>query len=659
MNSKIYFLLIVSLLFTSTAIGQKNDPVIATIGGVPVLQSEFEYAYNKDALINIENRQTKEQFLDAYLNSKLNTIEARSKGIDKTTAFRKEYTNSIDLMMDAYTKDSIFNNDWIKKVYRRAGENIEVLNIFIPFSKSGYIYPSDTLSTYETATDLRKIIKNDGTNFEESIQQYLSANPSNTNSIILGQKSWITSMMTDENYENQVYQLGINNVSEPIRTRYGYYIVKVLNRRPDQGIVRVSDIYLKYPQNATNNQKDSVNELASVVYGKLINGADFDELYQQYTSDFDIEAKGDLGFFGIRRPINTSFQEAIDKVPVGGYTKPFLFADGLHIVKVTDIRYITSFGEMKKDIVNRLNNADFRNRFYVHENEAAKEKIPYSIESYAYNELLEIANQNNFCENDFENINLSTASKILVVIGDKKYTIGDFLAFFKNNRKDICSIYTLSSDILYYGVNSYLFNLLKEENKERLLENDPQLINIAKEYYDGILYFNIMSDELWDKARTDEQGLNRFYENHKAKYKWNSPRYDGYLIFAKNENIKKEAEAILKRDGGNRNLASLLKEKLNTKEDVNIIVEKGFWSKGENQYIDALLYGVPTSKTFIGYPVYFFEGQKIEQPRNMDDVRGLVVTDYQSDLDKEWIANLRKKYDIVINKNALDRISTK
>ena len=660
MKCKISFLVFVSFLVAVPVWSQKENILVATIGDTPISLSEFEYAYNKEATrSNTENRQTPEQFLESYINFKINTVEAKNKGVDKTSAFKKEYKQSVDQMIDTYTKDSIFNNDWLKTEYRRLGENIQVQNIFIPFSKTGYIYSADTISAYNEAFNLRKMIKNDGTNFEQAVQQYVSANPSGTNSIMLGQKYWITSMMTDDNFENKVYQLAVNNVSEPIRISNGYYIAKVLNRQPDKGTIRVSDIYLKYPQDATQNQKDSVNNLASSIYTKLLSGADFNELCKQYTYNFDPKIKGDLGFFSVRRPMNPTFQSAIENLSVGDYAKPFLFADGLHLVKVTDIQNIGSFDEMKEDIIDRLSAKDLVNRFYVHENEAAKKRIPYTIDESAYRDLLDIANRNNVCEMNSLNVNSLSAAKTLIVVGDKKYTIADFLAFFKNNKKDICSIYQLSSDVLYYGVNSYLFGLLTKENQELLLKNDPQLINVANEYYDGILYFNIMSEELWDKAQKDDKGLNSFYEVNKNQYKWSTPRYEGYLIFAKNKNIKKEAESIIKKNSENNNLASVLKENLNTKDNINVIVEKGFWSKGENPYIDALLYGVSTTKTFVGYPVFFFEGKKIEQPRSVNDVRGLVIDDYQAVLYKERIAKLKEKYEIVINKDVLDSISTK
>jgi peptidyl-prolyl cis-trans isomerase SurA len=342
---------------------------------------------------------------------------------------------------------------------------------------------------------------------------------------------------------------------------------------------------------------------------------------------------------------------------VGDYSPPFVVGNKVNILKITDRRLIPAFENFQHDIIDRLKYFDYINNFKVMENKAIGKEIPYKINFDTYNQLLEISSLTSICDSLFIKQIKHLGKNEIVSIDNKKYNVEDFLIYFSNNKKIICSIYKLTTDALYYGLNSFIYDRLLALKDEQLIDNKPQLKSIADEFYNGLLYFDIMSDEVWDKAQNDNVNLEQYYFDNQDKYKWTEPRYEGYLIFTKNKDLMQKAKQII--ENNKENISVVLKDSLNKNKEINIIVDKGFWSKGENEYIDELLYNIPTSRAMIGYPYYFFEGIKIEQPRSVNDVRGSVIADYQAILENEWIKSLRQKSSITINENVLKSISNK
>lgn len=651
MSLKRYFIIAISSLFSTFSWANSEDQIIASIAGTPIYESEFLFAYNKSNTTNKEQLSLN-QFLDNYINFKLKTIEAQKEGLDKKADFKNEYNSYLTALQRPYLEDSIACTAWIRSIYDRSLVNLEVLDIFIPFEDKDFYTPTDTLDAYKKAQKIYLEIKNKPNDFESIEKKYSS------DFAVIGTARWITSLMTELPYENAVYQLNVDEVSKPIRGRKGYYIVKLIDKQADKGSIRMSDLFIPYPQNATETQRDSIKQLAQKIADELKNGADFKAIYMQYGELDRVGDLGENGYFNVRRPMNNVFASAIENVPTGSYSDPIDVGLGFDIVKVTErIQTMPTFEKMKNDIIDRVKDSDYIDYFKLYENNALKIEYPYTINNITYNKILDIDSKNR----DQSNIALliePLKNESIVNIGNKEFYIKDFIDFI-NQDKGIDNYFNLTSDRIVYSLNNYIYQLLLNEKKENLYTKYPDLEHIAAEYYDGLLYFNIMSDKVWNKAQNDTEQLEQYYTQNKDKYKWNNPKYEGYLIFVKDENTKKKTQEIIKKNKKSPNLATILKDELNTNNEKNIIIEYGFWGKGENQYIDETVFDIPSTKTFIGYPIFFFEGKAIKQPRNINDVRGLVIADYQDLLDKEWLSELKLKYPITINEDVLKNITTK
>ena len=202
--------------------------------------------------------------------------------------------------------------------------------------------------------------------------------------------------------------------------------------------------------------------------------------------------------------------------------------------------------------------------------------------------------------------------------------------------------------------------------KEQLLDKcadslsavDPEMRYLIQEYHDGLLLYDISNQLIWDKAAKDEQALANYFKKHKKKYTWDEPRYKGMAYHVKDAaDVKAVAKCVkkLKFDDWNEALRSTF----NNDSILRIRVEKGIFKKGDNALVDSIVFKKDTTVNHLkDYPIDAVHGKILKKgPEDYTDVRGLVVADYQEQLEKEWVADLRRKYTWTVNKDVLQTVN--
>ncbi len=216
-------------------------------------------------------------------------------------------------------------------------------------------------------------------------------------------------------------------------------------------------------------------------------------------------------------------------------------------------------------------------------------------------------------------------------------------------------------------INEKLDTLAKQENttpakvleakKEDMMAKDPDLKYLIQEYHDGLLLFEISNRTVWDKAQKDEAGLEQYFKNNKKKYKWDEPRFKGMAYHTRNQADIKAVKDAVKRLSFD-DWAETLRNKFNADSVLRIRVEKGIFKKGDNALVDKEIFKVDTVPVALkDFPYMAVFGKKLKNPKEMSDVRALVVTDYQEYLEQGWVDQLRKRYPVVVNEDVLKTVN--
>ena len=156
-------------------------------------------------------------------------------------------------------------------------------------------------------------------------------------------------------FENAAFNTPEGAISEPVRTSFGYHLIKVNDVRENQGEIKVSHIMKMFPQAEENFNKAILKAEIDSIYAELLNGADFAELAKQHSNDKRSAAEGgEMPWFSAGRMISEFSEPAFALKNTGDITKPIETAFGYHIIKKTGHRPVPPFEELRNEIEERI-----------------------------------------------------------------------------------------------------------------------------------------------------------------------------------------------------------------------------------------------------------------------------------------------------------------
>lgn len=635
----------IAILIFGTQCLQAGEPVLMKINGKPVYKSEFEYIYNKNNSNNSLDKKTLNEYVDLFVNFKLKVEEAKSQGLDTTKSFINELSGYRSQLTKPYLTDAKVDEAVLQEAYNRMKEDVEVSHILIRVQQNAS--PADTLAAWKNINAIAKRLeKEDFGKVAKDVSEDESAKQNN------GYIGWISAFRTVYPFETMAYNTKPGTISKPVRTAFGYHIVKVHNRRNSLGEILVAHIMRFTEQNNEEKNKQAKQKIDSI-YQRILAGDDFGKLASEFSDDKGSASKnGELPWFGSGRMIPEFENAAFALKNNGDISAPVLSPFGWHIIKSIDRRSIASYDSMKEDLqskVKRDERANLGQKSFV-----AKLKTEYNltVNNESVKEYYGLVDKKALTDSVFQ-LEIAKLAKPIMTIASKVYTQADFSQFLKAN--------TYTDKTAGQEIIDEKFNAFAE--KELLAYEDSQLENkyedfhfLMQEYHDGILLFEVSNNEVWEKASKDTEGLAKYFAAHKADYKWEKPHYKGRVIMCKDQKTMKLAKAIVKKSH-NDSIDKYLRTRLN--DSIQYVkVEKNIYVQGDNKQVDKLVF---KSKAAVepdkDYPYVFVAGKLLKtQPEEYTDVRGLVTADYQEFLEKEWIAKLRAKYPVEIDKKVLETV---
>lgn len=644
MKSQILSLALLVLFGSANALA--SDPVLMKINGKPVYKSEFEYIYNKNNSNNSLDKKTLDEYVDLFVNFKLKVEEAKAQGLDTTQSFISELAGYRSQLTRPYLTDSKVDEQILREAYDRMKEDVEVSHILVRIQQGAT--PADTLTAWKKINStLKRLDKEDFAKVAKEISEDQSAEENG------GYIGWVTAFRTVYPFETVAFNTPVGKISAPVRTAFGYHIIKVHNRRKSQGEILVSHI-MRFTAEGDEAKNKAAKQKTDSLYQRVLAGDDFGKLASEFSEDRGSATRnGELPWFGSGRMIPEFENAAFALKNTGDVSTPIQSAFGWHIIKLLDRKGLASFETVKADIernVKRDERANMGQKAFV---DRLRKEYGYAVNTAYVNEFSKLLENKTLADSVFQ-LEAAKLNKPLFTFAGKEFTQADFAAYLKKNA---FSEKAIASEIIEQKLDAFT-------EKEILAYEDSQLENkyedfrfLINEYHDGILLFEVSNNEVWEKASKDTEGLARYFGQHKADYRWEKPHFKGRVISCKDKATLKAAKAIVKRSH-NDSIDKYLRTRLN--DSIQYVkVEKGLFAQGENKAIDK--YGFKVKKAKFEptkeYPYVFVVGKNLKNnPEDYTDVRGLVTADYQEYLEKEWITALRAKFTVEIDQNVLKTV---
>jgi len=650
-------------MFCGMLFAQNNDDVLLTVAGEKITKSEFLNVYKKNNIKgDVMDRKSLEEYLDLYINFKLKVKEAEEQKLDTFSSFKNELAGYRKQLAQPYLTDKQVEENLLKEAYDRMQYDVRASHILIRVNKDAS--PEDTLAVFQKIMKIRdRIIK--GEPFDV-VAKETSEDPSardrkdpNSDMEIKGNGGdlgYFTVLDMIYPFENGAFNTKVGEVSMPIRTDYGYHLIKVVNKKPAMGDVVVAHIFVSVPRDAKSEDLPKYKSKIDSAYTKLKNGSKFEDVAKEYSDDKGSAAKGGiLPSFGVNRMV-PEFIEAISKLKnPGDYSAPVQTIYGWHLIKLVEKTPFKPFDETKAELKARLLKDSRSNK--SRESVINRIKNEYGFKEFpgVLKDFYAVVDSTIF-EGKWDVSKAASLTKLMFTIGDKSYMEQDFAKYIggKSIRRNKSSIPAFINE--KYAAFTDESCLQYEDSK--LEQKYPEFKALMKEYRDGIMLFELTDKKVWSKAIQDTTGLKEFYEKNKTKYMWDE-RLDATIFTCKNEAVAKNTRKLLKDyDKGKLTDSDILK-KINTDSIPVLKIEHKLYSKKDNPMIDEIKWekGVTDNMSKDGKTVFIVVNKLVTpQPKLLKEAKGIITADYQNYLEEEWIKELRTKYPYEVNKAVFETI---
>ncbi len=617
-----------------------KSPTVFTVNGVATRGDEFLYLYKK----NHQNKQTDfstekiEEYLDLFISFKLKVTEAKKRGMDTTKAFIKEYTSYKEELRKPYLPDSKLTDSLVKLTYNHLTEEIKASHILINVKPDAS--PQDTLAAYNKIIGIRNRIVA-GENFGIMAESSSEDASAKTNQGNLG---YFTAMQMVYPFEVMAYNTKVAEISQPVRSRFGYHIIQVTDRKPASGEVEVSHIMIRTGDGIDN---EKAKNTIFTVYEQFQGGIAWDELCKQYSEDPSTKnTEGKLKPFGVRGMASVPEFErvAFSLTKQGEVSDPFQTQYGWHIMRLEKKTPLPSFEEMSVSLKSRVNRDErtqlskqtlqtkLRNTYQLKETSAIKEKV--------------FALGDTTLQKGKWKMPVYPEKEIFFTLKGKGFSTKRYLEYVQRNQKPSNQQPTKYMEQLY---NNFVDASIMEMEEEKIMKENPEYGFLLNEYYEGILLFEIMEKEVWNKASDDSVGQANYFNTHKGNYQAGE-RVKASIYSSKEKGFEGTLKTLLEAGDEKKIQEYISANKIKTesgyyKQDEKPFLQKVSWAKG--------IYPVENNGMYyLAWLIDILPAGAM----SFEEARSGIISDYQTFLEQNWIAQLKKKYEVKVNEKGKQQI---
>ncbi len=637
--------LLLSLLYT-TATAQ----TLFTYGSYPVDTASFIRAFKKNYQQQDHTQRSKalEEYLSLYIASKQKVREALDRKYDTLPQVKAELTSLREQIADNYMNDPTATDRLIKEAFERSKKDIHVAHIFIaiPFDDGK---PDTITSRKKINTVLNRLAK--GENFL-TVAQQLSDDPAAKSN--KGDIGFVTVFTLPYALENVVYSTPPGNYSKPYTSATGYHIFKNIAERKAVGKMKAQQILLAFHPGIDNIGKKKIKLLADSLYKQLQRGEEIGALAGMYSNDqYSANANGNIPDIGVGQ-YDAVFEKAVWALKNDGtITAPFATSHGYHIVKrlkhfpiITDATDKDNLELLRQKAMNDSRWSTAKDFIYT----AVQEKAGYKKQAYEAAEFAALADSlldYKPAEGKVKNL---TIESVLFSIGNTAYRVQDWLKHshlhrYKPDYSGVKTHQELMDEFVKASMYEYYRSHLEDFNQEFAQQ--------MEEFKEGNLFFEIMQQEVWNRSQTDSTALYALYEKNKAKYIWQQS-VDAVVFFCNDTASAGTLFRQINNDPTNwKQYSSALA--------MQVVADS---SRLEWSQLPGLQRSIPKKGRVMPLVVnsidqtasfaYIIQVYPQAAQRSFHDARGLLMTDYQELLEKEWSKELDKKYPVVVNKKMLE-----
>lgn len=625
-----------------------QEPLL-TIGDVKIDKDEFLTIYKKNNFKDSTmTKESLDEYLELYINFRLKVLAAEEAGLHETDKFKEEFEKYKNQLSQKYLIDKEVTEKLILEGYERLKEEVRASHILVNVSPNAL--PEDTLAAYNRIMEYKKQIEKGTSSFEELARKHSDDPSAQKNG---GDLNYFSALRMVYPFETAAYNTPVGQISNPVRSRFGYHIIKVTDRRPARGEIKVAHIMVRLPKDKSNNEQMlKAEKKIFEIKAKLDKGEKFGALAKTYSEDPASARKGGtLSSFRTGTYPNDFEDVAFAIEEDGAYSEPFKTEFGWHIIQRLEYKEMGTFEEMKPFIQSKISRDSRAKVSELVVLNRIKKEYSFKEKSKNLKPVVEIVDSTLY-EGTWDARKGAKLNKTLFILDGKKYTQQDFIAIIDsyNGRRRKAPI----NEVVVGFYNKWVEDLLMKTEEEHLPEKYPEYKSLLEEYRNGILLFDMMDQMVWSKSINDTTGLEAFYEANKNDFMWND-RLQVNIYNCANDSIANAVQLMMSKGKTEKDAMNAL----NRESELNLSVERGTFEKEDKEVLSHIEWKEGWSKmVHLNGNTYIVLVKKVvpAQPKQLNEARGVIIAAYQNQLDEAWIEALRAKYSYDVNQSIYETI---
>lgn len=623
-----------------------NKEILFTIDENPIYVSEFLRVYNKNLdLVQDQSQKDLDAYLALFTNYKLKLKEAKALNIQGKPTYINELNSYKKQLAKSFIADPNVTDALVEEAYQRVTNEIKATHILVKFSNSAN--PNDTLVAHQEIVKLRARALNEG--FEKVRKEV-----HNGQTIFGEDLGYFSGFRMVYAFENAAFNTEIGSVSQPFRTQFGYHIVNVLDKRPSRGERTVAHIMVFEKEGDSLAEKPE--HRIQDIYKKIKQGEEFEALAKQFSDDANSASNGGKMAPFTGGQINSPEFEgaAFGLQEIGDVSEPIKSTYGWHIIKLLDKKGVASFEDMQPELEQKVKQ-DERSKL-IDDALYTKLKLKYNISegNPALSYFSSILNDNYF-KNTWVLPKGFSGEKPFLKIGNKQFNyknFADYLLSTQGNSIAKTDFKTLALN----KYNTFLNTNVVQYQEDNLESENEEYAHVVGEYRDGLLLFDLMETTIWNTAVTDSLEIENYYKSNKNKYK-TPERVDAIVAASDNKKTLKKVAKLLQKGMALEQIKGLI----NSNDKIEVIFTADIMDASHQALPENFEFKKGISDIYNhnkAYVLVVVNDILPENEKTLEEAKGLVVSDYQAYKEEKWLGELAKKYKVVINHDALERVKS-
>lgn len=635
------------------AVGQSAPLMV--VGSDTVHEGAFRYAFEKNRAYTLQGKQMGvEEFLNSYRDFRLKVLDARHRGLDTSAAFRMEYEKYRNYQLASRLLDSARREQMYRAAYDRMQREVDASHILLPVPEGG-----DTLAAYTLAQQVRQRVLA-GEDFGSLARQYSSDPSAQQNGGHLGYFGAFTMVAP---FEQAAYATQVDSVSQPVRSNFGYHIIRVNGNRPSRGKMLVAHIMKLVPAEADSAHLAKVNQKLDSIRRLAQGGTDFAALAQAESEDASSSQRGGmLPWVSTGRYPETFTQAAFELKEDGELSTIVRSPFGLHLLKRIAYQPVPSFEAARETIRN-----SFARDGIVLEGEHALRSAMQRLADLKLHSDALLRSRQHITEHPGSPLPDSIAKEPFAEVGGRTFYVRDIP--YAQGPRPVADSGQAAAPFLQ-AAQQLVDDAVEECAERRLVAQYPELGYTLSEFRDGLLLFEVSEREVWRAPEPDSAKLRRLYRKNRKSLRFEHCYEVEVYSSADKEKLAAARTQLVQLAPSGQSAPLAAGDSITVTRqrfDAESPMMRGYKpSATQGANTPAEMGSAPAAWEHGVSPVMAAQGGKSQFLRVVGEAHnvrktfaeasGDLQTLYQEEAEQRWLHRLSKRYPVKVNKMRIDEL---